>query len=41
MKPKIEACINYLRDGGKEAIITDPETMSIALEGKGGTVIYR
>jgi carbamate kinase len=39
MKPKIEAAINYLKDGGTEAIITDPEHLAEALEGKAGTFI--
>jgi carbamate kinase len=39
MAPKIEAVLKYLAKGGKKAIITDPEHMLDALNGKTGTVI--
>jgi len=39
MLPKIEACIRYLEKGGKQALITCPEKISEALEGKTGTWI--
>jgi carbamate kinase len=39
MLPKIKAIINYLEKGGKKALITDPEHISEALEGKTGTWI--
>ncbi len=39
MAPKIEAILKYLAKGGKKAIITDPEHMLDALNGKTGTVI--
>jgi carbamate kinase len=39
MLPKIKAIINYLENGGKKALITDPEHISEALEGKTGTWI--
>ena len=39
MGPKIQAVINYLEGGGKEAIITDPENIVNALDGKTGTRI--
>ena len=39
MGPKIEAVLNYLRDGGKQAIITNPENIERALNGETGTVI--
>jgi carbamate kinase len=39
MEPKIRAIIWYLEAGGKEAIITDPEHITAALEGKTGTRI--
>ncbi len=39
MEPKIRAIIWYLESGGKEAIITDPEHITAALEGKTGTHI--
>jgi carbamate kinase len=38
MKPKIEASINFLKKG-KKVIITKPELLDKALEGKAGTVI--
>jgi carbamate kinase len=34
MGPKIESAIEFLEAGGKEVIITKPELLSIALEGK-------
>jgi carbamate kinase len=39
MKPKIEAVIEFLENGGKEAIITDPPHLVQAVEGKTGTRI--
>jgi carbamate kinase len=39
MGPKVEASINFLRHGGKKAIITSLEKSKEALEGKMGTVI--
>lgn len=39
MKPKIEASIWFLERGGKEALITNPENIERALEGKTGTRI--
>jgi carbamate kinase len=39
MKPKIEACILFLENGGKEALITDPENIERALRGETGTRI--
>ena len=39
MGPKIQAVINYLEGGGKEAIVTDPENIMNALDGKTGTRI--
>ncbi len=39
MKPKIEAIIEFLESGGKEALITDPQHLVPALEGKSGTWI--
>jgi carbamate kinase len=41
MGPKIEAIIKYLEQGGKEALITNPENIERALEGKTGTRITR
>jgi carbamate kinase len=39
MAPKIQAVVNYLEAGGQQAIITSPEHIGLALEGKGGTRI--
>jgi carbamate kinase len=39
MLPKIQAIIQYLENGGKKAMITDPEHIGEALEGKTGTWI--
>lgn len=39
--PKMEAAINFLRDGGKRALITSAESAAGALEGKKGTEITR
>jgi carbamate kinase len=39
MAPKIEAIINFLERGGQRAIITNPESLSLALAGKTGTQV--
>jgi carbamate kinase len=39
MGPKIEAALQYLERGGKEALITDPPNLSRALAGETGTRI--
>jgi carbamate kinase len=39
MAPKIQAVINYLEHGGREALITSPESIEPALAGKTGTKI--
>jgi carbamate kinase len=41
MRPKIEAVIQYLEGGGKEALITDPPHLVDAFAGKTGTWIAR
>ena len=41
MEPKIQAIINYLERGGKEALITDPQNIERALRGETGTRIVR
>ncbi len=41
MAPKIEASINFIRNGGKRAIITSIDKAWDALQGKAGTHIYR
>jgi len=37
MLPKIQAVIDFIEGGGREAIITDPAHLSLALAGKTGT----
>ena len=39
MLPKIQAIIQFLENGGKQALITDPEHIGEALDGKTGTWI--
>lgn len=39
MAPKIQAAIWYLENGGKQALITDPENIGRALKGETGTWI--
>lgn len=39
MLPKIKAVLNYLKQGGREAIITDPANLKKALNGEAGTKI--
>lgn len=39
MLPKIKAVINFLENGGKEAMITDPSHLEEAFDGKTGTRI--
>ncbi len=39
MKPKVKAAVDYLEQGGKEAIITSPEQIESALEGEAGTTV--
>jgi carbamate kinase len=39
MAPKMQAIISYLEQGGKEALITNPENIERALAGKTGTRI--
>ena len=39
MRPKIEACVEFLRQGGKEAVISTPENLRGALRGTAGTRI--
>jgi len=41
MGPKIEAIISYLENGGKEALITNPENIERALRGETGTRFTR
>ena len=37
MLPKVQAIIEFLEAGGKQAIITDPTHLAASLEGRGGT----
>ena len=39
MEPKVRAIVKFLEQGGKEAIITDPENIGRALRGETGTRI--
>jgi len=39
MQPKIEAIVRFLEQGGKEALITNPENIGRALKGETGTRI--
>jgi carbamate kinase len=39
MEPKIEAILQFIEAGGKEALVTDPENIQRALDGKTGTRI--
>jgi carbamate kinase len=41
MLPKIRAIIEYLENGGKKALITDPAHIGEALEGKTGTWVVK
>lgn len=40
MLPKIQAVIKFLENGGRKAIITNPESLGEAVAGKTGTHIY-
>lgn len=40
MLPKCEAIINFLENGGKHAIITNPENLARAVKNEAGTHIY-
>jgi carbamate kinase len=40
MLPKIQAAIRFLEQGGKKAIITNPESLEEAIVGKTGTHMY-
>ena len=39
MLPKMQACVKFLKEGGKEALITDPPNIQRALRGETGTWI--
>jgi carbamate kinase len=37
MGPNIEAVIHFLQNGGRRALITNPESLPLAIEGRAGT----
>jgi carbamate kinase len=39
MGPKIDAALKFVEAGGREVLITNPESLSAALEGKSGTYV--
>lgn len=39
MLPKVQACIDFIEKGGGAAVITNPESLSAALDGSAGTRI--
>jgi len=41
MRPKIEAALQFLDQGGAKAIITNPEHIFAAMDGRTGTIISR
>jgi len=41
MLPKIEACLSFVKESGKPALITDMQKLTEALEGKTGTKIVK
>ncbi len=41
MEPKIRAILNFIREGGQEALITDPENINRALKGETGTRVVK
>ncbi|MEK6834760.1 MAG: carbamate kinase [Nanoarchaeota archaeon] len=41
MKPKIQAAINFIKNGGKKVIITNPNNVMKALNNKSGTLIIK
>ncbi len=41
MAPKIQAIINFLENGGKQAIVTTPECIGAALKGETGTHFFQ
>ena len=40
MLPKCQAIINFIKNGGKHAIITNPENLAKAVRGEAGTHVY-
>jgi len=41
MRPKLEACLEFVRTTGRQALITSPEYLGAALEGRAGTRLAR
>jgi carbamate kinase len=41
MRPKIEAALDFLNNGGKMVTITNPEHLIAALDGEAGTKITK
>ena len=41
VKPKLQAAINFVKNGGKKAIITSPENAVKALNNKAGTLVIK
>jgi carbamate kinase len=41
MLPKVQACVQFIEAGGTEALITCPEALPAALEGKTGTRVVK
>ncbi len=41
MKPKVEAALNFIKNGGKRAIITSLDKAKLAFNGKYGTIIEK
>ena len=41
MAPKVQAAINFLRNGGRRVVITSLEKLRDAVDGKAGTVIKK
>ena len=39
MLPKVQACVHFIENGGREAVITCPDKLSLALDGGSGTRI--
>ena len=37
MLPKVEACVAFVENSGRQALITDPKSLSAALDGRTGT----
>lgn len=41
MGPKIAACIEFVEGGGEEALVTSPDSLRAAIEGRAGTRLVR